>query len=49
MDQEDERKWTTAQVPKEPNGVTTGELMLLRDESGGDLCTGQVAPGIEVA
>ena len=26
-----------------------GELMLLRDESGGDLCTGQVAPGIEVA
>jgi uracil-DNA glycosylase len=30
-------------------GVRTGEVMLLRDKSGGRLLTVQVAPGIEVA
>ena len=40
---------TTAQVSKVINGVETGELMLPRDESGGNLFTGQVVPGIEVA
>jgi len=31
------------------NGVKTGEVMLLRDESGGYLPTGQTTSGIEVA
>ena len=31
------------------DGVKTAELMLLQDKSGGNLFTGQVTPGIEVA
>ena len=31
------------------DGVKTGELILPQDESGGNLFTGQVASGIEVA
>ena len=48
------RKTNTSEPPfKLPkvvrDGVETGELILPRDESGGNLSTGQVAPGIEVA
>jgi hypothetical protein len=31
------------------DGVKTEELMLLQDKFGGNLFTGQMAPGIEVA
>jgi hypothetical protein len=34
---------------KHRRGVRTGEVMLLRDKSGGCLLTVQAAPGIEVA
>ena len=47
------KKTNTRQPPlkcrKCSNGIKTGELMLPRDESGGNLSTGQVVPGIEVA
>jgi hypothetical protein len=36
-------------LSKVADGVETGELMLLRDKSGGYLFTGQAASGIEVA
>lgn len=47
------KKANTSEPPfkcrKFRDGVRTGEVMLLRDESGGSLFTVQAAPGIEVA
>jgi hypothetical protein len=47
------KKTNTSESPykcrKKLNGVKTAELMLPQDEPGGNLLTGQVAPGIEVA
>ena len=36
-------------VESTTDGVKTGEFLLLQEESGGNLLTGQAAPGIEVA
>ena len=36
-------------VERTSHGIKTGEFMLLQDKSGGDLLTGQMVPGIEVA
>ena len=49
--------WTKKTNPSEPpfkcrkslDGVRTGEVMLLRDKSGGGLLTVQATSGIEVA
>ncbi len=47
------KKTNTSESPfkcrKYIDGVKTAEVMLLQDKSGGNLLTGQVAPGIEVA
>ena len=53
MYQELIKKTNTSEPPfkcrKCIDGVKTAEVMLLQDKSGGNLFTGQVAPGIEVA
>ena len=50
MEQRDERNRTTAEASKaELCDIETGSCVVVRDESGGSLLTGQVVSGVEVA